>query len=89
MGLLVDPGDKVYQALLDRKNTLRAEMDAASQAMDLTNQILIERVEDVSANRPIEYPMLHYLDANDLAAELWLRARKELSDFSQQYPEIR
>jgi len=89
VGLLVDPGDKVYQALLDRRNILRAEMDAASQAMDLTNQILIERVEDVSANRPIEHPMLHYLDANDLAAELWMRARKELRDFSQQYPEIR
>jgi hypothetical protein len=89
VGLLVDPGDKVYQALLERRNILRAEVDAASQAMDLTNRILVERVDDVSANRPIEHPMLHYLDANDLAAELWLRARKQLGDFSQQYPEIR
>jgi hypothetical protein len=64
-------------------------MDRARDAMALTNQVLTQRVEDVAARRPTEHPILHYLDANDLAAEHWLRAKRALSDFSQAYPELR
>jgi len=78
----------VNQVLLDHCTALRADLEAARVAMDLTNQILIERVGDVAASRAVEFPMLHYLDANDLAAELWLQAKHKLSDFCQKYPEI-
>ena len=73
---------------MDRWNTLRADLEAARTAMDITNQILVERVCDVAAGRVVEFPMLHYLDANDLAAELWLQAKHALADFSHNYPEI-
>jgi hypothetical protein len=76
------------QAIRQEWKRLRAAFDAAQAAFDACHAEVVARVERIKQNQGSGKSLLECVEAQEMAAERWVAARRALADFCRQYPDI-
>jgi hypothetical protein len=67
---------------------LRAAFDSAQAAFDACHAEVVARVERIKQNQVSGKSLLECVEAQEMAAERWVAARRALANFCKQHPDV-